>query len=291
MAGQAQVTQHSLAWRKEKAEQLTGRVLEHRTFAAEIECRETEGATGDGMTLVGYASVTETPYEMSYYTETIRRGAFKRTLKEEPDVVLLLNHEGLPLARTKSGTLRLEEDEQGLRVEGDLDPLDAASQALARKLARGDLDGQMSFTFAPVEQTWSEDYTKRTLRAVSLHRGDVSVVTQGANPATSAEMRRLEGELAERGAATWDAYWRTTGEALSRTRTGTTERRTTPRNASAVETYERERIRQREVQAAKARSEDQLNRRDRLTSVPPTSGYEVRAAELRKQRRRRTAWR
>ena len=37
---------------------------------------------------------------MGGYTETIARGAFTKTLSERPDVQLLINHEGLPLART-----------------------------------------------------------------------------------------------------------------------------------------------------------------------------------------------
>jgi hypothetical protein len=42
----------------------------------------------DGLQLVGYASVFGHPYEMSTYVETVSPGAFKRTLNEDPDVVL-----------------------------------------------------------------------------------------------------------------------------------------------------------------------------------------------------------
>ena len=56
------------------------------------------------------------------FTEFVKRGAFSKTINDGADVRLLIDHEGVPLARTKSGTLTLEEDDRGLRVEADLDP-------------------------------------------------------------------------------------------------------------------------------------------------------------------------
>lgn len=176
-----------LDWRKQKAEQLRG--LERREFKlTQVEIREKDD---DTWTLTGYASVTDTPYEVGFYTETIKRGAFTRTLGENPDVQLLVNHEGLPLARTRSGTLRLEERDRGLWVEADLDKLDIDAQRLQRKMARGDID-QMSFAFQVTAQEWNDDYSERTIKSVSIHRGDVSVVNQGANPATSASIRSAQ---------------------------------------------------------------------------------------------------
>ena len=173
-------------WRQKKAEEMRGKGLERRSFRADgLELREKDP---DTWTLTGYASVTEEPYEMGFYTETIKRGAFKRTLAEDPDVQLLINHAGLPLARTKSGTLRLEERERGLWVEADIDKADPDAVRLKRKMDRGDLD-EMSFAFQVTGQDWNDDFTDRAITAVSLHRGDVSVVNYGANPATVASMR------------------------------------------------------------------------------------------------------
>jgi HK97 family phage prohead protease len=178
---------HLAEWRKRKAEGLGG--LERRDFAVtDLELREKDDDTWN---LTGYASVTETPYEVGFYTETIKRGAFKRTLGEDPDVQLLINHEGLPLARTRSGTLRLEERERGLYVDADLDRLDPDAQRLQRKMARRDVD-QMSFAFQVTDQAWNDDYTERDVKAASLHRGDVSVVNQGANAASVASIRSAE---------------------------------------------------------------------------------------------------
>jgi phage head maturation protease len=44
---------------------------------------------------------------------------------------------------------------------------------------------QMSFAFRVVRQTWDTDYTERSLEAVDLNRGDVSVTNFGANAHTS----------------------------------------------------------------------------------------------------------
>lgn len=179
-----------LEWRKRKVESLKG--LERREFSistADLEIREADD--GDMWKLSGFASVTDRPYEVGFYTETIQRGAFKRTLGENPDVQLLINHEGLPLARTRSGTLRLEERDQGLWVDADLDKLDPDAQRLNRKMQRGDID-QMSFAFQVTDQDWNDDFTARSIRSVSLHRGDVSVVNQGANDASTATIRSRE---------------------------------------------------------------------------------------------------
>ena len=84
----------------------------------------------------GWASVVETPYEMAGYTEVIRRGAWKRTLSNSPDVSLLVEHTGLPLARTTSETMTLREDRLGLFVEATLDGSDLDVIGLRRKMTR-----------------------------------------------------------------------------------------------------------------------------------------------------------
>ena len=159
-----------------------------------VELREDKAA--GTVTLAGYASVVESPYDVwggpadGGWSETIATGAFDKTLRERPDVQLLVNHAGLPLARTKSGTLSLSADNKGLRVAADLDATDPDVMSLRPKVARGDLD-EMSFAFRVLRQEWNEDYTQRRILEVNLHRGDVSVVNYGANPATAFAMRRL----------------------------------------------------------------------------------------------------
>ncbi len=160
--------------------------------------------TGDTVTLTGYATVFDAPYdvyggaERGGWSEVIDPGAFDRTLAESPDLHLLINHEGMPLARTKSGTLRLASDATGLKVEADLDRNDPDVQRLETKMRRGDMD-EMSFAFRVKAQQWSPDYDERRITEISLHKGDVSVVNFGANPATSANLRGILDCLASIG--------------------------------------------------------------------------------------------
>ena len=67
------------------------------------------------------------------------------------------------------------------------------ARTLVNKIRSGLLD-QMSFAFKVTRQAWSEDYTQRSIKEVSLDRGDVSVVNFGASPTTRStlELARVE---------------------------------------------------------------------------------------------------
>jgi hypothetical protein len=152
-------------------------------------------ANSETVTVEGYASTFNQPYDMGWYTEQVAPGAFTRTLGLEPDVRFLINHDGLPLARTKSGTLELAQDSTGLLTRSVLDATDPDVQRIVPKMERGDLDS-MSFAFGIVDQEWSPDYSQRTLKEVSLAGGDVSIVTYPANPnaGIALRMRRMVEE-------------------------------------------------------------------------------------------------
>jgi HK97 family phage prohead protease len=139
------------------------------------------------MRLSGYAAVFNEASLPLPFREFIAPGAFRKTLQETPDVRLLINHEGLPLARTKNGTLTLTEDENGLRFDAVLADT-SESRDLYTLIERGDVD-QMSFAFRVIRQKWNDDRSERTLTEVSLSDGDVSVVTYPAYPATTVEAR------------------------------------------------------------------------------------------------------
>lgn len=165
---------------------------ERRAYPVHIEVR----AQSDGSaTIEGYASVTERGYEMwdmfGAYTEVVRQGAFTKTLSESPQVQLLLNHGGLAMAYTKSGTLRLSEDDTGLYMAAEVNTTRSDVRDMLAALKDGDVD-EMSFAFRVMRQQWSPDYDQRDITEVSLNRGDVSVVNFGANPATSVALRGLD---------------------------------------------------------------------------------------------------
>lgn len=163
----------------------TMKKIERRTFTVRnIETRQ----EGDGtMRLAGYAAVFNDPSVPLPFSERIAPGAFRKTLSETPDVRLLINHEGLPLARTKNNTLTLTEDETGLYIDALL-PDTSEARDLWTLVQRGDVD-QMSFAFRVIRQSWNKERTERTLTEVSLADGDVSVVTYPAYPTTTVEAR------------------------------------------------------------------------------------------------------
>ena len=117
------------------------------------------------------------------FTEVIERGAFSSALERSDDVVFLVNHDGLPLARTRSGTLKLTEDERGLYMETELDGSDPDVRSIVPKMKRGDLD-KMSFAFIPTRDEWDDkgDKPKRTIKDLELH--DVAIVTTPAYQGT-----------------------------------------------------------------------------------------------------------
>lgn len=157
---------------------------EKRTIAySNLECR----TNGNGTTLTGYAAVFDSPSEPMPFTEFVRRGAFAKTLNDGADVRLLVDHEGIPLARSKSGTLFMKEDERGLLIEADLDPKNPVAASVISAMKRGDLS-QMSFAFRTIQDSWNTERTVRELREVQLY--DVSVVTFPAYEATVAEVRK-----------------------------------------------------------------------------------------------------
>ncbi len=147
--------------------------IEKRTNEVKFELRAVEG--GDGMTFTGYAAVFNSPSEPLPFIERIAPGAFKRSLKARNDIKLLWNHDtGAVLGSTRAGTLKLEEDNYGLRVTAIL-PETTLGKDVRTLVQRGDVSA-MSFGFSvPANgDSWNTDGTERTLRSVRIH--EVSIV-------------------------------------------------------------------------------------------------------------------
>ena len=162
-----------------------------------FELRAEASIDTDDLVFTGYASVFNSPYSVAdsrgVYNEIVNQGAFSKTLNEQDDVKFLINHDGIPLARTKSGTLELREDEHGLFVKAQLDESNPRVAEIGSALKRGDLS-EMSFGFHAIKDEFSENGETRTLKELRLL--DVSVVTWPANPATLASIRGVDlGEL------------------------------------------------------------------------------------------------
>ncbi|HEY7824806.1 MAG TPA: HK97 family phage prohead protease, partial [Acidimicrobiia bacterium] len=165
---------------------------EFRSFEGEIR------TDGDGNTFVGYAAKFNVPSEPLPFIERIAPGAFGKSLRQRSkDVRLYINHNSdMVLASKRSGTLRLSEDDTGLRVEADLPDTTAARDL--RALMTSGVVSTMSFGFTVPRggDKWSGDGSERTLTGINLH--EVSVVTGfPAYPQTEAAVRSLE-KLSER---------------------------------------------------------------------------------------------
>lgn len=146
---------------------------------------------GETIKVAGYAAVFNQRANIAgMFEEQFTPGAFRDAIGRD-DVVFLINHAGLPMARTRSGTLKLTEDERGLYMETELDPEDPDVRAIVPKMKRGDLD-KMSIAFMAEVQEWDEsgDMPLRSISKAAL--GDVSIVTNPAYDGTEIGLRSLQ---------------------------------------------------------------------------------------------------
>jgi hypothetical protein len=172
-----------------------------------IEMRsKPDGTGGTSFEYSGYASVFDAPFDMwdqngEPFTEYVAPGAFRRALANPNlDVPFLIGHNdaGIPLGRTKSGTMQLSEDSHGLLVHVPaMDGRREEVRALASAVERGDMD-EMSLAFICNRQQWDRDYEKRGILEADPHRGDVCAVTHGANAATAGASMFAVEQLAYR---------------------------------------------------------------------------------------------
>ncbi|MBC6300309.1 HK97 family phage prohead protease [Listeria booriae] len=163
--------------------------MEIRTF--ELTDIKTRDATDvEPLRVTGYASVFNSPTLIwEDLEETILPGAFSRALAENSDIRCLFNHDwSVVLGRTKSGTLRLEEDDRGLKFEVQL-PNTTAARDLAESMGRGDIT-QCSFGFVPTKVAMDYDSSPmlRTIEEVELW--EVSIVALPAYEDTEASLVR-----------------------------------------------------------------------------------------------------
>lgn len=171
-----------------------------------LEKRSSQGELSvAGKTLVGYAAVFNSPTNIcNAWIETIKPGAFRDSLASGRDVLALYSHElERLLGRRSSGTLRLAEDDKGLRVEIDL-PDTTDGRDVATLVERGDLKG-MSFGFNVTRQEWDEttDPTTRTIFAVEL--GEVTVTADPQYEDTEIGLMDLERCRRDRRSQNFDA--------------------------------------------------------------------------------------
>lgn len=166
-------------------------MLERRTF----QLTEIRAESDDkSLRISGHAAVFNKKSDPIFgFREIVLPGAFKKTIKEN-DIRALWNHDpNFVLGRNKAETLKLREDDTGLRTDIDL-PDTQFARDLYTSIKRGDVD-QMSFGFRTITDKWRiED--KQTLRElVEVQLFDVSPVTFPAYPQTDISARSIPDEI------------------------------------------------------------------------------------------------
>jgi hypothetical protein len=160
--------------------------MEYRVFKTELRADATSPMAE------GYAAVFNTRTDLGSFQEQIAPGAFKRALGEGQDVRMLFNHDpNMVLGRTKSGTLRLSEDNTGLRCQNDM-PDTQLGRDVYTLMKRGDVS-QMSFGFIVRAEDIEFNADGSALRTITdVDMFDVSIVTYPAYESTSVEARSVE---------------------------------------------------------------------------------------------------
>ena len=137
----------------------------------------------DKVEIEGYVNAIERDSKplwsrVGQFVERICKGAFKRALKRNDDVHILLNHDwNRDLGSTKQGNLELEEDNIGLRVRATItDP------EVVKKARSGDLVGwSFGFEDRDVENSIRDGMPYRAVRDLDL--AEVSILDRRKSPA------------------------------------------------------------------------------------------------------------
>lgn len=168
-----------------------------------MELRSAEKTEEKNYIVDGYATTFNSPYELyrdgKYIVmEQVDRHAFDETYMD--DTIFQYDHAGMVYARTRNKTLKLETDDEGLRVTADLSSTEA-SRGVWDAIDKGLID-RMSFAFTVSGDAYEEEeqengdiiVTRTITRINRLY--DVSAVSFPANEQTSISARsHLDGEI------------------------------------------------------------------------------------------------
>jgi uncharacterized protein len=145
-----------------------------------------------------YGSLSE---DLGGFREIIDPGALDEVLNLA-DVRGRYNHD-VVLARTKNGTLKLENRADGLHYDIEINPLDVEAMSIYEKVKRGDVDGSsFMFAVAPGGDTFersADGIVRRVSKIGALL--DVGPVIYPAYPQTTAQVRSLVQEMTDAGAS------------------------------------------------------------------------------------------
>ncbi len=126
------------------------------------------------------------------FRERVKKGVFSDALKEAERVDLLAEHDkNQLLSSTENGSLKLWEDEVGLRMEAMIAPTSYGKDTY--ELVKSNLKNFMSFGFKVLEDSWdigNDGIYERTIEKIILK--EVSVVRNPAYAASIIEARGID---------------------------------------------------------------------------------------------------
>ena len=156
----------------------------------------------DSVEIEGYVNAIERASKplmsrMGQFIERICKGAFKKALKRNDDIHILLNHDwNRDLGSTKKGNLELEEDNIGLKARATITDPD-----VVKKARHGDLVGwSFGFTDRDVENSIERGMPSRAVKDLDLY--EVSILDRSKTPAYDGTLimaREENGEMHFRG--------------------------------------------------------------------------------------------
>lgn len=159
-----------------------------------VETRKTD----DGkMQVTGYAAVFESlSVPIFGFREKIRAGAFKNTITKNNIRALWNHNRDFVLGSMGNGSLKLSEDDRGLRFELDIADTQIGRDAFV-SIGRRDVDG-VSFSFSAVKQEWDETDPKNVIRTlVEVECDEISPTAFPAYEETSVSTRTAKDAYEE----------------------------------------------------------------------------------------------
>jgi uncharacterized protein len=164
---------------------------ERRFFESRVELRAADDATG--RTIHGVAAVfgAESRLLGGWFKEIIEPGAFDGC--DFADVVAVKNHDrNLILARTLSGTLKLDVNDRGLEYEFE-SPETTTGNDLMVEVRRGDIQ-HSSFMFIVADDNWTvDDAGNETRHIIKIQRVlDIAPVVDPGYYQTTVDSRQFE---------------------------------------------------------------------------------------------------
>lgn len=151
----------------------------------------------DSVEIEGYVNAIERNSKplmsrIGKFVERICKGAFKKAIKRNDDIHILLNHDwNKDLGSTKQGNLELEEDNIGLKARATI-----TDAEVVEKAKKGDLVGwSFGFTDRDVENTIEHGMPTRAVKDLDLF--EVSILDRTKTPAYDGTLIATREETSE----------------------------------------------------------------------------------------------